>query len=415
MKHSVSVTIPIHMMSICGVMIELICGDALHIPLADKTVQCVITSPPYYGLRDYGIGGQIGLEQSPEKYVAKMVDVFREVRRVLRDDGIVWLNLGDSYWGGKGSNACNDTHIDIRIAEGRTLQRPQTRIEGMKVLPTNGKHPIIKSKDMIGIPWRVAFALQADGWYLRSDIIWHKPNVMPESIRDRPTKSHEYLFLLSKNKKYYYDQDAIREPQDPKSLERMKHSWDGNSNRGYPGGSQNNIKKYMGKSDEEIAQLPGRNKRTVWTINNHGYSGAHFATFPLALVEPCLLAGSSERGCCPTCGKSWERVIEKTGEFVTTQYGKRNKSAPGQLPHSVTRNGVIGTQIKTTFSWKQSCACLPADPIPCTVLDPFAGTFTVGAIAAKHLRNAVGIELNPKYIELARQRNCDIKVMFGSS
>lgn len=240
--------------------VKIIIGDAaarLH-ELPDASVRCVVTSPPYFGLRDYGIEGQIGLETSIDDYLGRLVSVFREVRRVLADDGTLWLNLGDAYasniGGGQGKNGqMADRSI---VASRRGGQRPQ----GMK------------SKDLMGIPWRVAFALQADGWYLRQDIIWHKPNPMPESVTDRCTKAHEYLFLLSKSQRYYFDQEAIKEPCDwnPDDT-KMPDGWDTG-----PGG-----------------QGTTRNKRSVWTVSTRPYAGAHFATFPPALIEPCIRAGSA--------------------------------------------------------------------------------------------------------------------------
>jgi DNA modification methylase len=250
----------------------------------DACIQTCITSPPYYGLRDYGHDGQIGLEETPEAFVAKMVEVFREVKRVLRDDGTLWLNLGDSYAGsGKGRNA-DGTH-----SEGGKQGTSRGTIEGVikKPVLTAG----LKPKDLIGIPWMVAFALRADGWYLRQDIIWAKPNPMPESVTDRCTKAHEYIFLLSKSSKYYFDNEAIKEPS-------VYHGIDSRSDMG-------NIR-YNGKRTEGEASANGqqsfvtinetRNKRSVWTVTTKPYSGAHFATFPPDLIEPCILAGCPEGG-----------------------------------------------------------------------------------------------------------------------
>lgn len=251
------------------------------------SVHCVVTSPPYWGLRDYGVKGQYGLEKTPEEYVAKTVEVFREVRRVLRDDGTLWLNLGDSYYNyrpGVGQALVKQSVSNTGQDLPRECPRRANIIDGLK------------EKDLVGIPWRVAFALQADGWYLRSDIIWAKPNPMPESVIDRPTKSHEYIFLLSKSAKYYYDIDAVREPYKTQSLKRLKSGWDGNKKRDWPGTGHNNFDKYMGKSDEEIESLAGRNLRTVWTIATQPYKEAHLATFPEKLVEPCIKAG------CPIDG-----------------------------------------------------------------------------------------------------------------
>lgn len=294
------------------------CGDCLEIlpTLEANSVHCCVTSPPYFGLRDYGHADQIGLEPTPDQYVAKLVEVFRHVWRVLRDDGTLWLNLGDSYSGsGRGANP-NGKQSTNR----GTLFDPQTSgkiFEGLK------------PKDLIGIPWRVAFALQADGWYLRSDIIWHKPNPMPESVRDRPTKAHEQIFLLSKSPKYYYDAEAVSEPATkPANL---------NGNFGNKNADARRVRNLTGNMRPGVEYLTKsvRNRRSVWTVTPKPFRGAHFAVMPPALVEPCILAG------CPVGG---------------------------------------------------------------TVLDPFAGSGTVGAVALNHGRRFVGVELSADYCEIARRR-----------
>jgi len=238
--------------------------------IGDKTIQCCVTSPPYFGLRDYGHAGQIGLEQTPDEYVRKMVEVFREVRRVLRDDGTLWLNLGDSYAGGGGHSPNAPSSATSKSGKyGDALVSGGIKPQG-----------VIKVKDLIGIPWRVAFALQADGWYLRQDIIWHKPNPMPESVTDRCTKAHEYIFLLTKSNKYYFDSKAMREP----------------AVKGYAGSKFNSGKTathQMGRSSEADRADDGmRNRRSVWTVTTKPYKGAHFATYPPDLIEPCILAGT---------------------------------------------------------------------------------------------------------------------------
>lgn len=242
--------------------------------LPDQSVHCVVTSPPYFGLRDYGHDGQIGLESTPEAFVGKLVEVFREVKRLLRDDGTLWLNLGDSYandgkWGGSsGGKHASALHGDTGIGRGKV---------------TTG----LKQKDLVGIPWRVAFALQADGWYLRQDIIWSKPNPMPESVRDRCTKAHEYLFLLSKSPRYYFDSAAIEEPA---KWERWGNQTENKSHSG-------TAKHLGGKQLSELPIRDKKNKRSVWSITTGGgFKGAHFATFPPELVEPCILAGSPKGG-----------------------------------------------------------------------------------------------------------------------
>ena len=305
-------------------------GDVREVlPTLDAgSVQCVITSPPYWGLRDYGVDNQIGLESTPDAYVQTLVAVFQEVRRVLRDDGTVWLNLGDCYAGGTstGRNDSGRIRDGGGSGSGMTDGSDRTKIE---------KRHDLKAKDLVGIPWRVAFALQADGWYLRSDIIWAKgvsfcPNysgsVMPESVTDRPTKAHEYLFLLTKLPRYYYDADAVREAHSTKQTNRPLSKV--GDQLAMTGAKAGNVGTYAGYADE------GRNLRSVWTINPQPYREAHFATFPTALVEPCIKAGS------------------KSGDLI---------------------------------------------------LDPFAGSGTVGCVALKLGREFVGIELNPDYSRMARE------------
>ncbi|MBY6273924.1 MAG: hypothetical protein CW346_17265, partial [Bacillaceae bacterium] len=225
----------------------------------------MVTSPPYFGLRNYGVDGQIGLESTVEEYVQTMVEVFREVRRVLRKDGTLWLNLGDSY---NGSGGAGGDYAEGGLKEGQP-KYPGRRLDGLK------------PKDLIGVPWRVAFALQADGWYLRSDIIWSKPNPMPESVTDRPTKAHEYVFLLAKSERYFYDADAIREPHTVDWIGRNIKSAKGNKDRNDGGKAC------------ETGNPAGRNKRSVWEISTKPFPEAHFATFPPELPEICILAGTS--------------------------------------------------------------------------------------------------------------------------
>jgi DNA modification methylase len=343
--------------------------------LPDRSVHCIITSPPYWGLRDYGVEGQIGLEPTPEEYVEKMVEVFREVRRVLRDDGTLWLNLGDSYNGSGGAGG--------DYAPGG-LKAGQPKYPGRRI-------SALKPKDLVGIPWRVAFALQEDGWYLRSDIIWHKPNPMPESVRDRPTKAHEHMFLLTKSRKYYYDADAVREPCVGGTGWAKSHA--------HKAGHGNEAT----ARDARLGCNPlGRNRRDVWTIPTRPYKGAHFATFPPALVEPCLLAGTSERGACPECGAPWRRVTErgentgKNGRYDASETTLRNDAAK----HS----GRIGETPVHTVGWQPSCACGTEETVPCIVLDPFAGSGTVNLVAHGLGRSSVGIELNEKYIDIIKSR-----------
>lgn len=245
--------------------------------LDECSVQTVVTSPPYFGLRDYGMDNQIGLEATPDVFVQELVQVFRAVRRVLKDDGTLWLNLGDSYASFRDGKATPDTtrgeSTGTLVSKGKAKNRMAETFTGTR----------IKHKDLIGIPWRVAFALQADGWYLRQDIIWHKPNPMPESVKDRCTKSHEYIFLLSKSERYYFDADAIAEQatgRDPGNVSPHKHE-------GQPfAETKSNL--------VNIQAMDVRNKRSVWTVATKPFSGAHFATFPPDLIEPCIKAGSRD-------------------------------------------------------------------------------------------------------------------------
>jgi DNA modification methylase len=241
--------------------------------LPAASVQCCVTSPPYFGLRDYGHERQIGVEPSPDDYVDALVDVFRAVQRVLRDDGTLWLNLGDSYNSGPSGGLSGST-----LGGGQANQAQSNRSAGRKC---QGRVTGLKHKDLIGIPWRVAFALQADGWYLRQDIIWHKPNPMPESVTDRCTKAHEYIFLLTKSDRYYFDAEAVKEPAAQPDRVRADR-FGGNK---YVEG----VKHSDGSVFTGSAQ---RNRRSVWTVTPKPFKGAHFATFPPALVEPCILAGS---------------------------------------------------------------------------------------------------------------------------
>jgi DNA modification methylase len=252
---------------------KILNGDCIEMmrTLPEKSINCCVTSPPYFGLRDYGHDGQIGLEETPEAFVQKLVEVFREVKRVLRNDGTLWLNLGDSYSGsGKGpagnlGSKHNERHMEHKHSA---------------IIPDG-----LKPKDLIGIPWMVAFALRADGWYLRQDIIWHKPNPMPESVQDRCTKAHEYIFLLSKSSKYYYDIESIKEP--------VKQYW-GTRNRsdGKYHNEGTGLQPHSGlEKSYEFA-----NKRSVWSVNTRSYEGAHFATYPPELIRPCILAGCPKGG-----------------------------------------------------------------------------------------------------------------------
>lgn len=263
----------------------ILAGDVLEqlATLADESVNCCVTSPAYWALRDYGVEGQLGLEATLEEYVTKLVAVFREVRRVLRDDGTLWLVLGDSYAGGNGRSA--EGFNERWHGKAYLTDKQGDRDRVCPARPDSG----LKPKDLVGIPWRVAFTLQADGWYLRSDIIWNKPNPMPESVTDRPTKAHEYVFLMSKSERYYYDAETISEPSKPSTIARLSQP----TLRQQAGSFR-----VPGKTNGPMKAVGGatRNRRSVWTIASQPFKEAHFATFPEKLVEPCVLAGCPEGG-----------------------------------------------------------------------------------------------------------------------
>lgn len=365
-----------------GRIIQGSCLDVLK-TLEPNSVDCCITSPPYYGLRDYGtgkwVGGdpdcphrrlskfsektitghrqeelvgnvgdaiyktacplcgavrvdeQIGLEETPEEYIDKLVSVFREVKRVLKDDGTLWLNIGDSYWG-SGSRGFDFTD---KFTEASKIQNgSQGTINLSNVPKLVGNYKDIKNKDLIGIPWMLAFALRKDGWYLRQDIIWHKPNPMPESVRDRCVKSHEYIFLLSKQAHYYFDHEAIQEEavcKDDRRKDGGRIAYDGKRTSDDTTMAQQSF----------VTIVEKRNKRDVWSITTKAVKEAHFATFPEDLIEPCVLAGSHRGG---------------------------------------------------------------------TILDPFFGSGTTGRVAQKYGREFIGIELNPKYVEIAERRTSSVQM-----
>lgn len=368
--------------------------------LPDNSVHCCVTSPPYFGLRDYGCDGQIGLEDTPDAFVAEMVAVFREVRRVLRDDGTLWLNLGDSY------NAYNGgAGPSSSLSRGaQTTQRPELA-SGFGL-----KFKGLKPKDLLGIPWRVAFALQADGWYLRQEIIWAKPNPMPESVTDRCTKAHEQIFLLAKSQRYYFDavaiQEAARYPGDHGFLrgpieecDSDKVSWRAKTQQ----------QRKINGVDSRTAGAETRNKRSVWTVSTKPYKGAHFATFPPDLIQPCILAGTSEHGACAECGAPWERVVEKVDS------GRTQKMPDGFATHSGghgsfhkdgREKGKTGNPVmlKKTTGWQRTCQCETEQVVPCTVLDPFGGSGTTGEVARNAGCHAILCELNPEYVGLIEKR-----------
>lgn len=488
-------------------------GDALAIlrTLPANSVHCIVTSPPYYGLRDYGVPGQIGMEETIAAYVAKMVEVFEECRRVLRDDGTLWLNLGDSYAGSGGAGEWSRRKTGKQEYAGpRNNNVNRTAACGLK------------PKNLIGIPWRIAFALQEAGWWLRADIIWAKKAPMPESVTDRPTRSHEHIFLFAKSSRYFYDADAVREDAAPQSIARIQQPNFDNQTGGPKDYGHNGVNgsRSMRKALENFAANPGRNQRDVWELGPEPYPDAHFAVFPTEIPRRAILAGTSEKGCCPACGSPWKRTTARqfSPQSDVRDAAKLAKSSRKGLDGS---NGwgetPRGTVSSTTTGWQPTCACgmpdgwqtddletiatptgqragddpslqtgragmnrprgadegqrlmtrgeqrryaqqllqssqrdamaaeagpafahylrtdrigarpIPPDlldrwlrlgwlqqvtvpaweplpPIPCTVLDPFLGSGTTLAVAASLGRAGIGIELNPDYIELSRQR-----------
>jgi DNA modification methylase len=347
------------------------------------------------------------------------VAVFREVRRVLRDDGTVWLNLGDAYASSPASG-------------GERIGRPQDKNPGthQRTPKLPWKRPDgLKPKDLIGMPWMVAFALRADGWYLRSDIIWSKPNPMPESVRDRPTSAHEHVFLLTKRPRYFYDADAVRTPalsdrpdMAEKGLRTGGAYLNGNKdNAAKPDKQRGHGRRHDGFNDRWDAmpkteqQAMGANLRNVWTIATHAFPDAHFATFPPALVEPCIKAGTSEKGCCGSCGSPWVRRTDVERGGPSTRGDRKNAgtrfcegfafkgggSPTGIVAGSDTRG--MPSLATTTTGWAPTCTC-DADVVPCQVLDPFGGAGTTGLVADRLGRDAVLIDLSSEYAEMAERR-----------
>ncbi len=381
--------------------IRIMAGDVFErlAQLPDESVHCVVTSPPYWGLRAYGEDEKmIGLEETFEEHMDVLVRVFREVRRVLRNDGTCWLNYGDAY-----ANAAPRGHFGDQgdLSVGAHGER----------VPKRSWSSGLKSKDLVMMPARVALALQSDGWWLRSEIVWSKPNPMPESVTDRPTSAHEKVFLLTKSAKYFYDAEAVRTPVQVLETRGFRPGVYG----GAPPGNPRQADKQRGHSRlhtgfngrwDEMSkaeqQSMGANLRNVWTISTFGYPEAHFATFPPALVEPCIKAGTSQKGCCAACGAPFERAVRK--EYRNP--GNRTTNGPRSLAQQHETAGFNRRleAVRTSSGWRPGCACDADDLVPAVVLDPFAGSGTTGLVAQRLSRNAILIELNPEYAEMARRR-----------
>jgi len=332
-------------------------GDAERVlkTLPPGLVQCCVTSPPYWGLRDYSVAGQFGREKTIDEYITRMVGVFREVKRVLRNDGVFWLNIGDA-------------HVDSN----------RKKIKGLK------------PKNLCMIPARMGLALQADGWMLLQENIWSKPNPMPESAPGRTTTAHEKVFHLSKRPRYFYDADAIRE-----EAEYGRREWTNvNGNMASAGGGRGHA------TVRGANPAAGRNKRTVWEIATAPYPGAHFATFPPKLVEPCILAGTSPRA-CEICGAPWKRMTERKAMIVRN--GPKSGGYGSRTTDSLSGTMLSPAQVKT-IGWQPICSCDNEGKGRCLVLDPFAGSGTTGEVALKHGRDYLLIELNRDYEKLIRGR-----------
>lgn len=476
---------------------QIIVGSAHDLKaIDDKKVQCIATSPPYYGLRSYsgdqdiewptvtyrlnewcepitvqgydpkcrhewsdllpdhhpgqveqtkwknakaaghgqtsgsgrycvhcgGWRGPLGLEPSPVAYIGHLILCLREWRRVLRDDGVCFVNLGDSY---SGSGGAGGDYNSGGLRDG------QPRYKG-------NKDSALKPKDMVGIPWMFAFAARADGWWLRSDVIWAKPNPMPESVMDRPTKAHEYIFLLTKRARYYFDADAVREESNTESgWYKQREKGQGAGSRIY-GNNHDDGMTLRNDADRVLTNSSGRNIRTVWDIATQPYSGAHFATMPTEIPRRCIRAATSERGCCPACGAPWRRVVERRQlPFVANseidRYGNGkagvHRKVGGQYQKWLNANP------PTTTGWQPTCECFghfekhkvqrsvaakqsgkhdvvkvyvpdgeQPEPIPCTVLDPFGGSGTTAIAACNLGRDAIINEISDEYAELAKDR-----------
>lgn len=388
----------------------LLCqGTARALPLQDASVSCCVTSPPYFGLRRYDCGpGELGLEATPDAYVAAMVQVFREVWRVLRPDGTLWLNMGDSYAnsGQTGLNVYSETSTLGPQRNGLTPQNAAwQRSRPRQTLP-----PGMAAKNLLGMPWRVALALQADGWILRSDIIWSKPSAMPESVQDRPTRSHEYVFLFSKQARYFYDAEAVKEPHSrdwtgaigANNLKRSPQSWETAT------GQHRHMSSHQGIVDA-VPHPAGRNARTVWRIASEPFSGSHFATFPQALVRRCLLAGAPSQ-VCAACGAPWRREVER--QLLREGYGQQSQDALGLLrpalsgKQSMVRlgKGRAGDTQTRDYGFTCTCTC-SAGTQPATILDPFCGSGTTLLVARELGHHAIGLDLSYPYLhDIARER-----------
>jgi len=402
---------------------RLIHASAHATGLPDASVQCIVTSPPYWALRKYSgeqsiewpavdyapmpglpalhvdaMRCELGLEPTPEAYIGHMVLCLREWRRVLREDGVAFVNLGDSY---ANSTAAGNKVFGNPDFNGTRPSRAAT-LTASKVIPSG-----LKPKDMVGIPWRFAFAVQADGWWLRSDIIWAKPNPMPESVRDRPTKAHEYIFLLTKSARYYWDADAVRESLQESSVKRWQNPNFGESDK--RDGDDRHPERQRSAMLRGVLDMPaGRNVRDVWTMATQPTPYAHFATYPEALAEKCILAGTSARGACPTCGAPWRRGVEREYDGNGITWEERKAVGEGMRRgechnRPLAEGGPLAVPVVAPTGWQPTCTCFGefADSAilrPCVVLDPFHGSGTTGVVALRLGRAYVGVDISEEYL-----------------
>lgn len=370
--------------------------------IPSDSVHCAAFSPPYLWQRNYGVDGQIGLEETPAKHIRALVTVCRQVRRILRPDGICWINYGDKYaaggCGGGGS---------FMEERGSRAWGSNATAKGWRSAPKGWK-----DKDILLMPFRLGIALQEDGWVFRAPCIWNKPNGRPESVTDRPHLTHEYVFMLTKSTSYFYDPELVRQPLQPKT---MTHRWGGSvglTHRGFDDEPEQRERK------PRFANPAGAHLRSVWTIPITHFDAEHFATFPDLLPEMCILASTSEAGCCPTCGAQLRRVIEEGepdlgwqracgGDAQGEYHGRARADRRGtgaQDPSEMKRRILSRMRTRHTVGFERTCTCPEAPAVPCTVLDPFAGSGTTGAAALRLGRSFLGVELNPDYCRIARER-----------